>query len=242
MQVSQIFITDNVDTKLPSFMAGTTASVKAAFPDLPHAIYNRVTLREFIAEHYAPEVVEAYDMLVPYAYQSDLGRYCLLHTLGGWYVDISVRMVLGLQPPPHVAWLAFRDDSPAFTNTSFACSNALIFARPGCPVMHRAINMVVENVQARYYGTRPIDPTGPTLFGRALALQGPSDNATIAEMAQLTPRHQVKNRAFLLPDGQIMAWAKPKHVARGGDLTGLGAEGVNNYNELWQQRQIYRDI
>jgi hypothetical protein len=150
-------------------------------------------------------------------------------------------MALGFHPPPHIEWIVFRDDSPTFTNTTFTCSNALVFAKQGCPVMSEAINMVVENVRSGYYGTRPVDPTGPTLFGRALAMHGPNDNATIGEVIQLTPRHPVKNRAFLLPDGQIMAWAKPKHIAQGGDLSGFGASGVNNYNELWKQKRIYRD-
>jgi hypothetical protein len=55
----------------------------------------------------------------------------------------------------------------------------------------------------------------------------------------LTPTHGQKNRAFVLPDGTIMAWSKP---AGGGDLTGLGARGVNNYNELWAARKVYATV
>jgi hypothetical protein len=56
---------------------------------------------------------------------------------------------------------------------------------------------------------------------------------------ELTPTHEQKNRAFILPDGTIMAWSKP---SGGGDLTGVGAKGVNNYNELWHARSVYETV
>jgi hypothetical protein len=53
---------------------------------------------------------------------------------------------------------------------------------------------------------------------------------------ELTPGHEEKNSAFVLPDGMILAWRKR---AQGGDLSALGVSGSNNYNEAWKARQIY---
>ena len=39
-----------------------------------------------------------------------------------------------------------------------------------------------------------------------------------------------------LPDGTIFALKKP---SSGGDLSALGATGVNNYNELWYTKNLY---
>jgi hypothetical protein len=79
-------------------------------------------------------------------------------------------------------------------------------------------------------------PTGPSLLGAALAANGGETNFVYGDYLELTPTHEQKNRAFVLPDGTIMAWSKP---SGGGDLTGIGAKGVNNYNELWAAKQIY---
>jgi len=76
------------------------------------------------------------------------------------------------------------------------------------------------------------------LLGKALAANGSQADFIYGDYLELTPTHGQKNRAFVLPDGTIMAWSKP---AGGGDLTGLGAKGVNNYNELWQARKVYGD-
>ena len=38
----------------------------------------------FLADHYEPNVLEAYRKLIPYAYRADLARYCIVNKLGGW--------------------------------------------------------------------------------------------------------------------------------------------------------------
>ena len=96
--------------------------------------------------------------------------------------------------------------------------------------------MIVDNCQEQYYGITPLCPTGPTLLGAALASNGGNVNFVYGDYLELTPTHEKKNRAFVLPDGTIMAWSKP---SGGGDLTGVGAKGVNNYNELWAARKVY---
>jgi hypothetical protein len=67
-------------------------------------------------------------------------------------------------------------------------------------------------------------------------VHGGQSDFVYGDYLELTPTHEQKNRAFVLPDGTIMAWSKP---SGGGDLTGVGAKGVNNYNELWAARNVY---
>jgi hypothetical protein len=62
------------------------------------------------------------------------------------------------------------------------------------------------------------------------------DGLVVADALDLTPTHQIKNRAYVLPDGTIFAWHKP---SAGGDLQALGGHGTNNYVTLWDARQIY---
>lgn len=234
MQVSQIFLSNNGD-ELPSFLEQATSTVRQAFPSANYQLYTKETLRSFIQDNYGEEVLAVYDSLKPYAYKADLGRYCLLNKLGGWYVDIGVRLINPVEVGPRIKFLAFRDIQ-RFSFTSWACSIGILYSRPENPALQDAIEMIMANYVEQYYGITPLCPTGPALLGKALAVNGSQSDFAYGDYLELTPTHQNKNRAFVLPDGTIMGWGKPSD---GGDLTRLGAKGTNNYNELWAQRQVY---
>jgi mannosyltransferase OCH1-like enzyme len=108
MQVSQIFLSDN-GAELSPFLGHATGTVRQAFPEADHQIYTKESLRAFIEANYEEEVLWAYDRLKPYSYKADLGRFCLLNKLGGWYMDIAVRMVNPVEVGPRIKFLAFRD-------------------------------------------------------------------------------------------------------------------------------------
>jgi len=234
MEISQIFLSD-AGNELPPALLHAASTIDAAFPAVNHTIYNKETLRQFIAENYDEEVLWAYDCLLPYSYKSDLGRYCLLNKLGGWYVDIAVRIANPVEVGGRVKMLVFRDIQ-RFSGTGWSCLSGLLYSQPGAPALTKAIELIVENCKQKHYGITPLCPTGPTVFGRALAMQGADPDIVYGDFIELTPNQEQKNRAFVLPDGTIMAWGK---TVGGGDLAGLGAIGVNNYNSLWRQRQAY---
>ena len=234
MNISQIFISDT-DDELSPFLQYATNTVKAAFPTANHTIYTKDSLRQFIADNYDTDVLWAYDCLQPYSYKADLGRFCLLNKLGGWYFDIAVRMEHPVEIGDRIKFLAFRDIQ-RFSFTSWACATTVLYSQIANNALSIAIDLIVQNCQEQYYGITPLCPTGPTLLGRALAMNGADLDFTYGDYLELTPAHEQKNRAFVLPNGTIMAWSKP---SGGGDLTGLGAKGVNNYNKLWAQRKIY---
>lgn len=234
MNVSQIFLSDT-DAELSPFLKHATGTVKNAFPAADHTIYDKESLRQFIADNYDTEVLWAYDTLRPYSYKADLGRFCLLNKLGGWYMDIGIRMVNPVEIGRRIKMLAFRDIQ-RFSYTSWACATTVLYSQTENPALVTAIQLIVQNCHEQYYGITPLCPTGPTLLGQALAMNRGQGDFVYGDYFELTPTHEQKNRAFVLPDGTIMAWSKP---SGGGDLTGLGAKGVNNYNELWAQRAIY---
>jgi mannosyltransferase OCH1-like enzyme len=234
MNVSQIFLSDS-DAELSPFLKHATGTVQGAFPNADYQLYNKETLRNFISENYGESVVSAYDCLKPYSYKADLGRFCLLNKLGGWYLDIGVRMVNPVEVGERIDFLAFRDIQ-RFSFTSWACATTVLYSKPDNTALQFAIEMIVNNCKNKYYGITPLCPTGPSLLGAALAANGGETNFVYGDYLELTPTHEQKNRAFVLPDGTIMAWSKP---SGGGDLTGIGAKGVNNYNELWAAKQVY---
>lgn len=235
MEISQIFLTDNEDATLSPFLQQATNTIRQSFPNDNYTLYDKESLRRFIADNYDADVLWAYDSLRPYSYKADLGRFCLLNKLGGWYFDIAVRIMNPVEVGPRIEFLAFRDIQ-RFSYTTWACSTTILYSKPDSIALNTAIEMIVDNCREKYYGITPLCPTGPTLLGAALAANGGNVNAVFGDYIELTPSHEQKNRAFVLPDGTIMAWSKP---SGGGDLTGLGAKGVNNYNQLWQSRNVY---
>ena len=239
MPVSQIFLSDAEDQELSPFLRHATSTVQGAFPNEEHTIYNKESLRQFIADNYDLDILWAYDSLRPYSYKADLGRFCLLNKLGGWYFDIAVRAAH--QPVTvgsRVEFLAFRDIQ-RFSYTSWACATTVLYSKPDNTALVTAIEMIVNNCHEQYYGITPLCPTGPTLLGAALAANGGNVNHIFGDYLELTPTYEQKNRAFVLSDGTIMAWSKP---SGGGDLTGVGAKGVNNYNELWHAKSVYATV
>ena len=235
MNVSQIYLSDAEDQELPPFLKNATSTVVKAFSDAKHTIYDMRTLRQFIVDNYESDVVWAYDKLRPFSYKADLGRYCLLEKLGGWYFDISIRVESPIVLGESVQFLGFRDVQK-HSLTSWACSTSIIFSKPDSGVFRTAIENIVRNCREEFYGLTPLCPTGPTVFGRALAVHGSQKNYFFGDVIELTPTHEKKNKAFLLPDGAIVAWCKP---TEGGDLAGLGAKGVNNYNKFWLEKDVY---
>jgi len=234
MQITQIFLTDN-DSELPPFLADTTQSVANCFPDLEHKIYRNKDVEQFLEEQYGEDVIRAYHKVKPYSYKCDLARYCIANVVGGWYFDISLRCLTGIKVPYDCRLLAFRDIN-RYTHVSWACDGAAFYTQPESEILDEAIFQIVRNIEDEYYGLTPLCPTGPTAWGKAIALSNIDNKVIFGDSIELTPNHPHKNKALVLPDGMIFAMKKPSH---GGDLSTLGATGVNNYNDLWYTQDLY---
>jgi hypothetical protein len=235
MQVSQIYLSDT-DNKLPDFIRNCADTTRDLFPKFKYVLYNIESARAFLSKSFGSEVLNAFDTFNPYAYKADLLRYCLLYQEGGWYFDIAARPVTPIEVPDSIETIAFRD-MPIFSGTNWSCVNAVLYSKPQSAVFNRAIQLVLENCKINHYGINAVCPTGPALLGRAFAIEGEHAGRIFGEYMFLTPMHQNRNPAFILPDGLIFALGKP---ADGGDLTNLGAVGTNNYNDFYQSRAVYK--
>jgi hypothetical protein len=59
--------------------------------DCIHYLFCDADCREFIRNEYPPDVLMAYDRLIPTAFKADLWRYCVLYIYGGVYLDVKLR-------------------------------------------------------------------------------------------------------------------------------------------------------
>lgn len=236
MQISQIFISDTSE-ELPEYFSLCMAETKRLYPEYEHHLYNKESLREFILTHFNQDVISAFDKLKPYAYKADLGRYCLLYILGGLYLDISIKPIKRMEFSDDVNILAFRDIQRN-SKTSWACSSAIIYAKPNNAVFKTAIDLVVSNCQNNYYGINSLCTTGPVVFGQALAIHG-ANAAHIFGDLFITPKSEDGPAAYFTPDGSKVALLKP--IGHGGDLAAFGAKGSNNYGQLWGAKDIFHE-
>ena len=78
--------------------------------------------------------------------------------------------------------------------------------------------------------------SGPNVLGEAIALHRCNPRIIWGDFLQLTPTHKIKNPAFVFRNGMIFAWYK--HSERG-DLSSMGQTGTNNFQNIWQRRDVY---
>jgi hypothetical protein len=62
--------------------------------DCIHYLFCDADCRNFIAQEYPPDVLMAYDRLIPTAFKADLWRYCVLYKYGGVYLDAKLQGVV----------------------------------------------------------------------------------------------------------------------------------------------------
>lgn len=216
-------------------MARNVQSVKDAHPSAKHHLLSAEDVQAFLSAHFGSDVLDAYRSLAPYAYKCDLARLCLLLVHGGLYVDLGIRLIKPLQPPAESELVAFRD-LLATSQNSWAVLTGLLFVTPGRRELRTAIDLIVQNCKDRYYGATPLDPTGPSLFGRALAICNDAANHWIGDTQVRIPWFKRDYLIFVTADGRTVGMNTKQE---GGNLGELGLTGTNNYNDFWHARRAY---
>ena len=247
MLLSSVLITSSSDggePALPPMVQENIDSLKSNHPGLEHKLFTQRDAVALMEGRFSSEVLEAFHAMRPFAYQADLARYCILHEFGGLYADLAYFFVRPLDLSADRA-IVFRGN---LVSSPWDTSNGLIYAPPRHKALARAIEMICANVKRRYYGLTPLCPTGPALFGKALA-QTCEAEELITGAAQLLSRDGLKQLApevAVPPDKSIhcqfvqgaLVAVKRKPLLSPG-LSGLGITTGNSYRDLWNDREVY---
>lgn len=171
--IPKLIIQTNEKDLIPEGMYESTNSILRANPEYDYIYFDNSEARRYISEFYSPEVLNAYDKLIPGAYKADLFRYCILYKLGGVYVDT------GMVARGPLRSIIRSDDkfvSPEDDGTA-GVYNAFIACVPGHPIIKNAIDMCVLNIRNEDYKSNPLEITGPGLLAEALkSVVGESKN------------------------------------------------------------------
>lgn len=240
MPLFSILIADDDGGDLSDLVTQNIQSFKAAHPGEGHVLFREAALIEFISAHFDAEVLSAFRTLRPYAYKADLAKYCLLYEQGGVYADLSYAFVRGV-PRDKQRLSVFRD---FLSSTPWDTSLGVVAAPRRHRALVKAIELVCANVKRQYYGPTALCPTGPTLFGKAIAMTCDAEDLIVGEAVWLT----------LPPSGGAEPSQEPSHCLQhgkelvaikrkkgGGPLSELGISSGNRYNRLWRSGEVYRE-
>ena len=227
--IHQIAFTSRPDLYTPNKYS---LEIKRQFGKENYRLWDLENAREFLSEQYSSSVLNAFDCLKPYAYKSDLTRYCLINTFGGIYADVSVNR-LKIFSTEGREMVIFRDGNS--DRTSWKVGTSFFYSKPNSPILNEAIEQIISNVSNRYYGHDPHFIGGPSVFGRAVAKYGTEVDLLVGQYWWLKNR---KNK-YVLPGNQVVA----RHKRGGANKGGIsGILGGNNYNEMWSARKVYGEI
>jgi mannosyltransferase OCH1-like enzyme len=150
---------------LPPKMAECVNRLKNANPDFTYELFDDADCREFIATEFDPDVLDAYNNLIPGAFKADLWRYCVLYKRGGFYVDIKFQCEPGFSFNTKTPNFYVREYNHKGTGLyDHIVYTGVIGSRPNNPLFMECIKQIVENVKKKYYGPEHTSATGPWLF------------------------------------------------------------------------------
>lgn len=214
-------------------------------PEYEYRFYDNKDRREFIETHFDKDVLKAYDMLIPGAYQCDLWRYCVIYIHGGIYADIKNGAVYPIHDflKPEVDYFFINDCGIG------AVYNACFGAKPKSPLLLKLIQLVVQRVFNKEYGESTLYPTGPLAMGKIIfeeynfKYRIPKGTYKIGNETICVYNHyhyifNLNGTTRLDNDNKVVIYERHnKNVNKGiQHITGNA-----HYSILWEQKKIYRD-
>ena len=207
--------------QIPPLMFNAVSKIKKNNPNFNYFLFDDNDCREFIKKHFKPDVLEAYDSLMPGAYKADLWRYCILFINGGIYLDIKYTPFNGFK------FINLCESEHLVLDADRAgIYNALMVCKPGNLILFKAIRQIVENVKNKYYGKCILSPTGPKLLPNFVSLNDP--------IVDLTHTYIDINNKFINYKGIPIIKSYYGH-----DIEKVKTSIKPHYSILWNQRNIY---
>ena len=167
-RLHQIAIVDGFG--VPKSISKITCISMQKFRDIyqfsEYTLWTGEMLRTLIADYFGRAVLSAFDAIKPYAYKTDLARYCVLYLHGGLYSDMNVLHTRRWCIEKCYRLGGFSEKSVQNVG-NFTISGALLWSQPLAPTLELAIHRILENAHMHNYGKNVLDPTGCALLGRA---------------------------------------------------------------------------
>jgi|694.fasta_scaffold01183_14 mannosyltransferase OCH1-like enzyme len=214
--IHQIYITDS-----PSPIA--LEKVERIKANYEHKLWDNNSIRELLEKEFEPDVLWAYDELVPYSFKGDLAKYAIIYIYGGWYVDVSFSVLPDIDKYNDENGVFFKDTVDGYV----ACG--MFYSPLGNEVLKKAIDTIVDNCKSRHYGIHPVDCTGPGVLGKVVNYSTKDYKGAL----------MLINNTFCFVFGDTLI-ARGKKDGQHGSMSYLGDASGGNYRELWNDGKVYK--
>jgi hypothetical protein len=214
--------------ELPPKMQECVNKLKHDNPEFKYYLYDDSMCYDFIKKHFSKNVLDAYNSLIPGAYKADLFRYCILYINGGIYLDIKYCTINNFK-------LKTLTDNEYYVKdinqSGGGIYNALLICKPNSIILKNCIKNIVHNVQNKYYGNNPLEPTGPLLM---------KNEFTNEEIKNLKLKLAIiKNNLYILYNNlPILIIYKEYRQEQNNMYKNTRTKG---YADLWYKRNIYKN-
>jgi len=213
--------------KLPPLMKRCTNLLKKSNPEFEYYLYDDNDCIEFIKNNFDPEVLWAFNQLIPGAYKADLWRYCILYINGGIYLDIKYKCINNFKLKCLLNKEYYVRDRYEYPKGIY---NGLMVCKPKNPLLLILINMIIYNVKNKIYGYNSLSPTGPGLF---------------ADMYEKYEK-EIKSDDFELiysSDGLNILYNEIPVLEIYNEYRTESSkyQKISHYGELWRSRKIYKN-
>ena len=208
---------------LPPKMLQSVNLIKNLNPRFNYQLFDDNDCREFIKNNFDQSVLHAFNSLIPGAYKADLWRYCVLYKNGGIYLDIKYR------PLNNFRFIIMTEKEHWVLDVdNIGIYNALMVCKAGNEILLKAINKIVENVKNKFYGSNPLEPTGPLLLSKLF-------NLGEKQMFDMTHSfyNSYENR-FIHFNNYIIFKSYSGYLREH-----TNNKKVGHYHDLWLKKRIY---
>jgi mannosyltransferase OCH1-like enzyme len=230
----QIWITDN-NQPTNEYITNQCLKLKNMYSDCNYKLYTDREIKSFLFEFFDTDVVLAYEKCKPYAFKSDLARYCLLYTYSGYYYDISICPEFRLAHNENSIMLLGEPVEIDGITYNLQDNGMMYFKNAKDDFLKIAIENCVSNILSHNYGLHPLDITGPMMLYKI-------NHNHIT----LYPYSIKDNKKVVDINGQIWlnypnGFSSENSVRyKNNNIFSYGKAGTNNYAEMWFNKTVFK--
>lgn len=165
--VPKIVVQTAETNDMPLLKYNSIMTIVELNPEYKYMFFDQQKRRAFIKDNFSPDILEAYDLLIPGSYRADLFRYCFLYVNGGCYFDckrilrVPIREWLGQTESFKLTQDLGRHNRP---------SNGMLLFEKNNKNLYKIIQDIKDNVSkridSRTENVNDLTITGPSLMGK----------------------------------------------------------------------------
>ena len=108
--------------------------------------------------------------------------------------------------------------------------NALMVSQKNNPLLWKSIYRIVINTHKQFYGSSPLEPTGPTMLGKIILKNKMTPNIDL---------YHYKDGGYIIYKNRfVISTEYPEYSGERQQL--YNSKKTNRYDKLWNERKIYK--